>query len=100
VVLLETDWKKQSNASWVAEGENPRVIVRQGSFEAKTMVCIFFKTTGVEKITYWDRGKIIDHKSYIDNCLKPLISVIKQKRMSCDTKNIKFHHDNARPHVH
>ena len=86
--------KKQSNASWVAEGEKPRVIVRQGSFEAKTMVCIFFKTTGVKTITYWDRGKIIEHKSYIDNCLKPLISVIKQKRMSCGIKNIKFHHDN------
>ena len=73
--------KKQSNASWVAEDEKPRIVVRQGRFEAKTMVCIFFRTTGVESITYWDRAKTIDHKPYIYHFLKPLVRDIKLKRM-------------------
>ena len=62
--------KKPSNASWVAENEKPRTVVRQGRFKPKTKVCIFFRTTGAERITYWDRAKTIDHKSYIDHCLK------------------------------
>ena len=64
------------------------------------MVCIFFRTSGVELITYWNKGKTVDHKTYLDDCLKPLVSTIKQQRKICGTKNLKFHHDNARPHVH
>ena len=38
---------KQSNASWVAEGESPRTEVRQRCFEPKTMFSIFFESNGV-----------------------------------------------------
>jgi hypothetical protein len=51
--------RKQTNASWVAEGEHPRTIVRLGRFEAKTIVCVFFRRSGVEQVTYWDKGKTI-----------------------------------------
>lgn len=54
---------KQSNKSWVGEGEKPRTIARVGRFEPKTMVCIFFRTSGVDMITYWDRGTTIDNVS-------------------------------------
>ena len=35
--------RKKSNSSWVVEGENPRIVIRQGRFELKTMFTIFFK---------------------------------------------------------
>ena len=38
--------KKAINASWVNEGESPKTRVRRGRFEPKTMICVFFKTTG------------------------------------------------------
>ena len=38
---------KQSYASWIAEAEKPRTVVLQRSYEMKTMVCIFFRTTSV-----------------------------------------------------
>ena len=61
--------RKQANRSWVAEGQSPRTIARLGRFEPKTMVCIFFRTSGVELITHMKRHKTIDHQSYIDYCL-------------------------------
>ena len=36
--------KKQSNKSWVAEGEKPRTVVKPGRFDPKTMFSIFFLT--------------------------------------------------------
>ena len=91
--------RKQSNASWVAEDEGPRTIVRQGRFEPKAMFTIFFKSNGVVHISYLDSGKTIDKDSYLDGCLKPLVGVLNKQRPVTGTKNLKFHHDNARPHV-
>ena len=34
--------RKQSNRSWIGEGESPRTVVRRGRFEPKTMFIIFF----------------------------------------------------------
>ena len=34
------------------------------------------------------------------DCLKPLVKTLNQRRPTLGTKNLKFHHDNARPHVH
>ena len=75
--------KKQSNTSLIAEGEKSIIVVQQGRFGPKTMASIFFRTAGVKSITYSARVKIIDHKSYIDDCLKHFISTINQKRKAC-----------------
>ena len=91
--------RRQSNASWVAKGESPRTVIKRSQFDDKTMVCIFFSTKGVETITYWDKGNTIDQHSYVDDCLKPLVKVINGHRNTCGTNYLKFHHDNARPHV-
>ena len=92
--------KKQSNKSWVAEGEKARTVVKIGRFESKNLFTIFFRTSGVVHISYLDKGKTIDHQTYIKDCLKPLVSTLKEQRPMYGTKNLKFHHDNARPHVH
>lgn len=91
--------RKQSHMSWIGEGESPRTVVRQGRFEPKTMVSIFFRTSGAEQITYWDKGKTVDSESYINDCLNPLVSSLQRQRKQSGVKNLKFHHDNARPHV-
>ena len=65
--------RKQSNASWVKEGERPRTVVKQSRYEPKTMFSIFFRSTGVEHISYMEEGKTIDNISYINDCLIPLV---------------------------
>ena len=47
-----------------------------------------------------DKGKTINKDSYINDCLVPLVNTLKRQRPSTGAKNIKLHHDNARPHVH
>ena len=75
----------------------PQISLR---FSSKTLVCLFFKTTGVVLLSYLERGKTITHESYINDCLDPLIKEINKLRPTDGIKNIKLHHDNARPHVH
>ncbi len=50
-------------------------------------------------VAYLERGKTVDHVAYIESTLKPLVESIKKVRPKCGTKNLKLHHDNARPHV-
>jgi hypothetical protein len=64
------------------------------------MLNIFLGTSGVVNISYLDKGKTKDHQKYIKVCLKPLVSTLKEQRPMYGTKNLKFHHVNARPHVH
>lgn len=91
--------RKQANKSWIGEGDSPRTLVRPDRFGSKTMVSIFFRTSGVEHITYWNKGNTITSQSYIEDCLKPLLSSVKRERKASGLRGIKFHHDNARPHV-
>ena len=32
--------------------------------------------------------------------MKPLVGTLKEQRRICGTRNLKFHHDNAKPHIH
>ena len=47
-----------------------------------------------------DKGKTINHDSYIEETLKPLVKDINVQRTETGCKGLKFHHDNARPHTH
>ena len=86
--------KKQSNKSWVAECEKARSVVKIGRFESKILFTIFFRTSDVVHISYLDKGKTIDHQTHIKDCLKPLVSTLKEQRpIMYGTKNLKFHHD-------
>ena len=90
---------KQSNASWVGDGESPRTIVRRGRFEPKTMFSIFFKSTGALHISYMDNGKTITANAYIEDSLKPLFKAVARQRPKSGLEKIKLLHDNAKPHV-
>ena len=37
--------KKQSNMSWVGDGQKPKTIVKRGHYEKKNLFCIFFKAS-------------------------------------------------------
>jgi histone-lysine N-methyltransferase SETMAR len=92
--------RKQSNKSWVQKDQSAKTVVRRGRFDAKFMYTIFFKRSGVVHISRLDKGKTVNHKLYINETLKPLVKVLQSKRPETGCKNLKFHHDNARPHVH
>jgi histone-lysine N-methyltransferase SETMAR len=91
--------KKQSNSSWLANGESPRTVVKRNRNEPKTMVSVFFRSTGLVHLTYLECGETIDYNVYLKYSLKPLVKEINKERPRTGTRGLKFHHDNARPHV-
>ena len=74
-------------------------MLKIGQFESKNMFTIFYRTSGVVNISYLDKGKTNDYQTYIEVWLKHLVSTLKEQRPMYGTKNLKFHHDNARSHV-
>jgi [histone H3]-lysine36 N-dimethyltransferase SETMAR len=92
--------RKQSNKSWVGEGQSPRTVVRQGRFDPKFMFTIFFKRSGVVHISRLEKGKTIAYDTYISQTLSPLVEVLKSQRPKSGCRGLIFHHDNARPHIH
>ena len=92
--------RKSSNAAWVARGDPPPTVVRHNRFAPRSLLCIFFKSTGPLLIHSVRRGQTIDHDYYINNCLRPVIDEVKKQRPILGVQSIKLHHDNGRPHVH
>jgi len=88
--------KKQELASNKAQE-----VVRVGRFGPKKFSAIFFRFSDVVPISsYLDKGKTINRHTYIKDCLKLLASCLNEQRPTCGSKNLKFHHDKARTHVH
>ena len=96
---LRTVGHTSANASWVGEDESPRTVIRRDRFEPNIMFYVFFKTTGVVHLGYVEKGDTITGQYYERNCLKPIIREINEQRPVTGTQNLKFLHDNARPHV-
>lgn len=92
--------KAQSNSSWRRSDEEPDTVVRRDRFEAKTLFCIFFRTTGPVQITYLDKGATIDNQVYINDCLSPMIQEVESQRPSHGVSDMWLLHDGARPHIH
>jgi hypothetical protein len=63
------------------------------------MVTILFRPFGVVSLSYLERDKSIHNISYIEDSLKPLVESKERGRPTYGTKNLKFHHENARPHI-
>ena len=76
---------KSSNRCWVADGEVPTPIVRRNRFEPKSMIVVFFKTTGPVVVDVVDKGKTVDNKYYIDRCLIPVVQEINRQRPNSST---------------
>jgi len=92
--------KKRSECrAWKGEGESPETIVRRDRFEPKTMVSIFFRTTGLVHIYAVAKNETLNSECYIENCLGPAFDEIRRQRPSSGLRGILLHHDNARPHV-
>ena len=92
--------RKSSNAAWVARGDPLPTMVRRSRFAPRSLLCIFFKSTGPLLIHLVKRGQTIDHDYYISNCLRPVIDEVKTQRPSLGVQSIKLHHDNGKPHIH
>lgn len=91
--------RKASNASWINKGESPSTIVRQGKYAPKRLYSIFFKANGWVVVHALEKGKSLDHKYYIENCLQPLVKELWKERPKTGPKGLKLLHDNARPHA-
>ena len=88
--------RKSSNACWIGEGEPPKTMVRRNQFEPKTMISVFFKSTGLVLVHCLNKGDTINATSYIENCFKPVVHEIKEQRPTSGTINMKILQDNAR----
>ena len=84
--------KKQSNKIGIVEAEKARTVVKIGQFEPKNMFNLFFRISGVVHTTYLDKGKTVDHQTYFKDCLKSLVSTLKEQRPMNGCQNLKFHH--------
>ena len=72
------------------KGQSPRIITRQGCFDPKFMHTIVFKRSGVVQMLRLDKGKTINHDSYIEETLKPLVKDINAQRPESGCKDLKF----------
>jgi [histone H3]-lysine36 N-dimethyltransferase SETMAR len=97
-IYLRQIGRKQSNASWIGQGENPRTVVRRSIYEPKVLFSLFFKSTGPLLVHAVDKGVTIDRFYYRDNILTALVREIKKQRPKTGTRGIKLLHDNAKPH--
>ena len=68
--------------------------------QAKSIICIFFKTTGPILIHCVKKGHTIDNKYYIENWLGPAFDVVKKERAASGLRGIKLLNDGAKPHIH
>ena len=92
--------RKSSNAAWVARGDPPPTVVRRSRFAPRSLLCIFFMSTGPLLIHLVKPRETIDHDYYIDNCLRPVIDEVKTQRPALGVQSIKLLHDNGKPHIH
>jgi len=91
--------KRAQTSSWKRACEPPDTVVRRDRFEPKSMICIFFRTTGPVLIHSVKKGESIDSQYYIENCLAPAFEALKKERRSSGLRGIKLLHDGARPHI-
>ena len=64
----------------MVEGEKVRTVVKIGQFESINKFTIFYRTSSVVHISYLDKGKTKDHQTYIKDCLKTIVSTLKEQR--------------------
>jgi hypothetical protein len=63
------------------------------------MFSISSRATGAVHLSYVDGGKTIVANTYIEDCLKPVLNIVREQRPKSGLEKIKFRHDLSRPHV-
>ena len=91
---------KQNNKTWCYKGEPPKTVVRREQHEPKSLITVYFKSTGMVFVDVMEKNKTIDNRYYIQKSLKPAFIELKRQRPTSGLKNVKLLHDNPRPHVH
>ncbi len=64
------------------------------------MFTIFFMRSGVVHISHLKPGETINYQTQLKDSIRPLGRVLNEQRPQWGTKNLKIHHDKARPHTH
>ena len=90
---------KQSNMSWVAEGDSASTVVKRNRYEPKSMFTVFFRSTGVVFVDCLESGQTVSAIYYRDNVLKPVMEKVREQKVISGVKSMKILHDNARPHT-
>ena len=91
---------KQNNKTWCYKGEPPKTVVRREQHEPKSLITVYFKSTGMVFVDVMEKNKTIDNRYYIQKSLKPAFIELKRQRPTSGLKNVKLLHDNASPLVH
>ena len=72
--------KRQESSTWKRRGEPPDAVVRRQQNDAKTMFCVFIRSTGLILIHPVNKGQTVDSNYYIQNCLSPAFDVVRKQR--------------------
>ena len=65
----------------------------------KNMFTIFFRSTGLVLVIYFERGVNVDLKKYIQYCLDPAFKEIRRQRPNAGTQYFHILHDGTSSHT-
>lgn len=95
--LYDPESKRQS-MEWRRPGSpRPQKFKTQRSCK-KVLATVFWNNQGVILIDFLEQGCTINSERYVAT-LRKLKEAIRRKRPELDVRDIKLHHDNARPHT-
>ena len=70
--------------------------MERGRYEPKTMLVIFFGSSGLVLIHAAEKENTVKNIYYIENCLSPALESIKRQRVSSGLRGNKLLHDNPK----
>ena len=92
-------WKNPQNSIWQEPGnERPRK-VKLNIGSKKLMLTVIWSACGIEVIDFLPRNESFNREYFSENIVEKLITEIKKRRPKRGTNGIRFHLDNARPHL-
>jgi len=92
-------WKNPRNSMWLQSGVLPPSKERKTIGSKKLMISVIWSSSGMKSVSMLERGKSFDKKYFKEKVLGDLLKKIKEDRPVKQTKELKLHIDNARPHL-
>ena len=90
MVLLEANRSQTNKRQLGGRRRKPKQRSKTRPIWKKTMYSILFRTSGIEQITYRERGAIITSEIYIEDCLKPLVWTLSKQSLRWVRKSYIF----------